>query len=128
MPSNILIADDSATIRKVIRRYFEQNSDWHVCGETDDGETAVELVRRLKPDAVVLEFFMPTLNGLDAAHRIASISPNTRIVLFTAHDSGMLRVLTAAAGIKAVVARDGQASLERFNMHCEATSQVRHKR
>ena len=109
---DILIADDNATIRQVVRSYFEQNSDWHISGEADDGETAVELVRKLKPDGVILDFSMPKMNGLDVAQQIAKISPNTKVVLFTAHDSGILRMHAAAAGIKAVVAKDGKASLD----------------
>lgn len=112
MPRRVLIADDSATIRRVVRSHLQQNSDWQVCGEAEDGAIAVDLVRKLKPDAVVLDFSMPTLNGLDAAQRIAVMSPNTRVVLFTAHDSGILRVQAAAAGIKAVVPKDGKASLD----------------
>jgi len=112
MPLSVLIADDSATIRQVVRSYLRQNSEWYICGEADDGETAVEFVRKLKPDAVVLDFSMPTMNGLDAAQQIANISPNTRIVLFTAHDSGTLRLHAAGVGIKAVVAKDGKASLD----------------
>lgn len=111
MPFNILIADDSPSIRRVVRSYLEQNSDWNVCGEAENGYTAVELVRQLKPEGVVLDFSMPGMNGLDAAQQIAEISPNTRVVLFTAHDGGILRVHAAKAGIKAVVGKDGKASL-----------------
>src|SRR5215469_10716480 len=112
MPLSVLIADDSATIRHVVRSYLQRSPDWHICGEADDGETAVELVRSLKPDAVVLDLSMPVMNGLDAAQQMANMSPKTRIVLFTSHDSGILRVHAAEAGIKAVVAKDGMASLD----------------
>jgi DNA-binding NarL/FixJ family response regulator len=47
------------------------------------------------------------MNSLDAAQQIANISPKTRVVLFTAHDSGVLRVHASRAGINAVVAKDG---------------------
>jgi DNA-binding NarL/FixJ family response regulator len=112
MPLSILIADDSAAIRQLIRRYLELHSDWYVCGEAADGVTAIESVRQLKPDAVVLDFSMPRMNGLDAAQEIASIAPNTRVVLFTSHDSRILRICAAAVGIKAVIAKDGRASLD----------------
>ncbi len=80
MPFNVLVADDSPSMRRVVRSHLEQNSDWYVCGEAENGYTAVELVRQLKPDGVVLDFSMPGMNGLDAAQQIAEISPNTRIV------------------------------------------------
>ena len=109
---NVLIADDSPSIRQVVRSHLEQNPDWYVCGEAENGYTVVELVRQLKPDGVVLDFSMPGMNGLEAAQQIAAISPNTRVVLFTAHDGGILRAHAATAGIKAVVGKDGKASLD----------------
>lgn len=56
---NVLIADDSPSIRQVVRSHLEQNPDWYVCGEAENGYTVVELVRQLKPDGVVLDFSMP---------------------------------------------------------------------
>ena len=112
MPLRILIADDSASIRRVVRSYLENNSNWEICGEAEDGRATVERVRELMPDAVVLDFSMPIVNGLDAAQQMTAISPNIRIVMFTAHDSSMLRLWARNAGIRAVVAKDGKASLQ----------------
>lgn len=111
MPVRVLIVDDSAPIRRLVRSYL-QNPELEICGEADDGTTAVEQVRKLKPDAVVLDLSMPTMNGLDAAERIRAISPRTKIVLYTAHDSSMLRSYANTVGINAVVAKDGKTSLE----------------
>lgn len=122
-----MIADDSPSIRQVVRSHFEQNSDWYVCGEADDGDTAVELVRQLKPNGVVLDFSMPRMNGLDAAQQIAKISPNTRVVLFTAHDSRILRVHAAEQALKLSLPRMETPVSMRFNTHCETTSHVRNK-
>ena len=112
MALSVLIVDDSATIRQVVRSCLEQNSECFLCSEADDGETAIEFVRKHKPHAVVLDFSMPKMHGLDVAQNIANVSPTTRVVLFTAHDSKMLRIHAAAAGVKAVIAKDGKASLD----------------
>ena len=112
MPRTILIADDSAAIRRIVRSHLEKSPDFEICGEAADGEKAVELVQKLNPDAVVLDFSMPTMNGLDAAQQMAELSPNTRVVLFTALATVLVRSRALRAGVKSVVAKDGKASLE----------------
>jgi len=96
----VLIVDDSALIRRTLRSCIEQNTDWQVCGEVDNGEVAVDKVRELNPDAVILDFQMPVMNGLDAARRIAASAPNTAIVMLTIHSSEQLRKDAQAAGIE----------------------------
>ena len=112
MPVRVLIVDDSAPIRRLVRSLLQNNPEWEICGEAEDGARAVELVRELKPDAVVLDFSMPKMNGLDAAQHITVISPKTRMVLFTVHDSSILRSHARTVGINAVVAKGAKTSLE----------------
>jgi len=106
----ILIVDDSALIRCTLRFLIEQNTDWRVCGEADNGKTAVDKVQELTPDVVILDFQMPVMNGLDAARRIASAAPNTAIVMLTIHDCRQLRAVAQDAGIRIVLSKsDGVA-------------------
>jgi len=112
MPRRILIADDSAAIRRIVRSHLEKSPDLEICGEAADGEQAIALVHELNPDAVVLDFSMPAMNGLDAAQQIAELYPDTRVVLFTAHDTVLVRNRAVRAGVRAVVVKDGKASLE----------------
>ena len=51
------------------RLHSEENTDWEICGEADDGQSAVEMVSRLKPDLVILDLSMPIMNGLSNAAR-----------------------------------------------------------
>ena len=60
----VLLADDHKLIRSGLRLVIEQQSDLIVVGEADDGRQAVDLVRSLKPDAVVMDIGMPNLNGI----------------------------------------------------------------
>jgi two-component system chemotaxis response regulator CheB len=62
----ILIVDDSALIRSMIRETLEQHGGWEVSDEAADKREAIEKAQRLKPDLVVLPS-MPTMNGLEAA-------------------------------------------------------------
>jgi DNA-binding NarL/FixJ family response regulator len=103
--AEILIVDDSAVLRKSIRSCIEQNADWHVCGEAENGQVAVEKVRGLHPDLVILDFAMPVMNGLDAAREITTIAPSTPLVLFTMHASIQILREAKAAGITHVLSK-----------------------
>lgn len=75
MGFQILIVDDSPPIRKCIRTHIELKTDWKVCGEAENGQVAIERVKALNPDLVVLDMSMPVMNGLDAARQIRKTSP-----------------------------------------------------
>ncbi len=101
----ILIADDSSTIRHLLRFFIEHNTDWQVCGEAENGQVAIEKVAELKPHAVILDLSMPVMNGLDAAREITRIAPDVQIVMFTMHTSEQLLRDAHAAGIKDVISK-----------------------
>jgi len=61
--------------------------EWEIIGEVDNGRDAVSLTEKLKPDIVILDIGMPQLNGLDATRQIKKISPETEVLIFTAHEA-----------------------------------------
>jgi DNA-binding NarL/FixJ family response regulator len=80
--AGILVVDDNATVRTTIRELLR----WHeidVCGEAKDGKEAVEQVKALNPDLVLLDVNMPVMNGMRAALEIRRISPATKILFMT---------------------------------------------
>jgi DNA-binding NarL/FixJ family response regulator len=110
LPYSILIVDDSTLVRGLIRSYIEPDAAWRVCGEAENGEVAVEKVKELHPDVVILDFQMPVMNGLEAARRITLLAPNTTMVMLTMHDCEQLSKDAQAAGIKEVLSKsDGIA-------------------
>ena len=110
MSHTILIADDNALFRKLLRSCIEQNSDWQVCGEAEDGKVAVEKVKELHPDLVILDLQMPEINGLEAARQITNIATNTVMVMITMYGCEQLLKEAQAAGIKDVLSKsDGVA-------------------
>jgi DNA-binding NarL/FixJ family response regulator len=112
MSTTVLIVDDSPPIRRSLRAWFDQSAGWEVCGEAENGAVAVERVKALNPDIVILDLSMPVMNGLEAARRIASIAPKTAMVLFTMHASEHLVKDAQSAGISDVVSKlDGPANL-----------------
>ena len=110
MSHSILIVDDSSLVRQSLRSCIEQNANWIVCGEAENGQVAVEKVKELHPDVVILDLAMPVMNGLEAARRIGSVAPDTAMLMFTMHDSLQLLKDAQAVGIKDVVSKsDGAA-------------------
>ena len=102
---SVLIVDDSALIRHSLRSCLEQDPDWRVCGEAEDGKAAVEKVKELHPDIVILDLQMPVMDGLAAARQISVVAPKTAMVMFTMHSDGQLLKAARAAGIKDVVSK-----------------------
>jgi DNA-binding NarL/FixJ family response regulator len=105
MAHKILIVDDSAAIRQSLRSSIERQKDLQVCGEAENGESAVARVKELTPDLVILDLQMPVMNGLDAARRIAQIAPQLPMLMFTMYSSEYLVTEARAAGIKDVFSK-----------------------
>lgn len=92
----------------MLRSCIEQDPEWKVCGEAENGKQAVEKVQELKPDIVLLDLQMPVMNGLEAARRIKVVAPNTAMLMFTMHSSPGLLDEARAAGIRGVVSKTDQ--------------------
>jgi DNA-binding NarL/FixJ family response regulator len=101
----IVIVDDSAAIRRLLRATIEQNGDWEVCGEADNGAAAIEKVKETHPDVVLLDFQMPVMSGLEAAREIAEVAPQTEMLMFTIHTCDQLVEDAHAAGITDVISK-----------------------
>jgi two-component system response regulator NreC len=98
MAIRILLADDHKIVRQGLSALLE-GQGFQVVGESDDGQDAVRLAEKLRPDVAVLDIGMPILNGIDAAKEIARVSPRTRTVLLTMYteESYVLSSLRAGA-------------------------------
>jgi len=79
--SRILIADDHALIGELCKRLLE--SEFEVVGVVADGRTVIRKATELKPDVILLDIAMPGLNGLDAAQRVKTALPSTKILFLT---------------------------------------------
>jgi DNA-binding NarL/FixJ family response regulator len=109
MPVNILIADDHEVVRQGLRTILRARPDWQICGEAENGKEAVQLVAELKPDILILDVTMPTMSGLEAAEEIAKLQLETRVLIFTMHDSGSLAKAVRKAGAKGCVLKSRAA-------------------
>jgi DNA-binding NarL/FixJ family response regulator len=88
MDARILIVDDHEIVREGIRTLLARSRpQWQICGEATNGQLAIEAVKSLKPDVVILDVTMPVMSGLEAAPRIAALGLGSRILIFTMHQS-----------------------------------------
>ena len=69
MATRILIADDSPIVRQCLGRLLRGHTDWEVCGEASDGNEALELACKHRPDILVLDVSLPLMNGLAVTRR-----------------------------------------------------------
>jgi DNA-binding NarL/FixJ family response regulator len=83
MTTRLLIADDQALIRVGLRKILENEPDMTVVAEANDGEDAVSVAHRLRPDVVLMDIRMPVLDGIEATRRIVRILPLTRVLVLT---------------------------------------------
>jgi DNA-binding NarL/FixJ family response regulator len=118
----ILIADDHEIVRQGIRSLLEKHPGWEISGEAKDGREAVERSQALKPDLVLLDIGMPTLNGLDAARQILAVCPLTRVLVLTMHDSEQVVRDVLAVGargflLKSDAGRDLVSAVEALQRH-----------
>ena len=95
----VVLADDHAIVRKGIRDFLEEDAAIRVVGEASDGEEAVALVARERPDIALLDIQMPRLNGLDAARRLRKEFPNVRVLMLTAFEDEPYILAALRAGV-----------------------------
>ena len=94
----ILLVDDHAMFRAGIKALLESESRMTIVGEASSGDEAVDQVRALKPDVVVMDLSMPESNGLEATRRIAALGLDTRVLVLTVHAEEEYLVPVVEAG------------------------------
>jgi DNA-binding NarL/FixJ family response regulator len=102
----VLIVDDQAEDRGVLRRLFEAQTEFVVCGEAENGIEAVEKARELSPDLVVLDLSTRLINGLEAAQTLKQQTPGTPLFMLLRHYTVATEREALSRGICAVFAKD----------------------
>lgn len=111
MRKRILLVDDNALTRGLVRVFIESRPGFEVCGEAADGLEGVEKGRALKPDVIVLDFSMPRINGLQAAVILHEVVPNTPIILLTIYKDAIPIPLARTSGVASVLSKTDQLTI-----------------
>ena len=105
-PLRILIADDHLVVRMGLSALISLEPGMSVVGEAEDGESALELVRRHHPDVVIMDVMMPQMNGVEATARIASEFPDVHILILTTFSASEEVVKALDAGADGAIVKD----------------------
>jgi len=84
--TRVLIADDQALMRGGFRMILDAEDDLEVVGEAIDGADAVRRYESLRPDVVVMDVRMPTMDGIEATRRLTAADPPARVLILTTFD------------------------------------------
>ncbi len=106
MTIKILLADDHGIVREGLRFLLEKEADIKVVGEAEDGLKALELVRQLLPDIVIMDITMPNLNGVDATRQIINEFPKVKVIALSMHFDRMFVVSMLKAGASGYVLKE----------------------
>ncbi len=101
----ILVVDDHEVIRRAICSLLSSDPILDVICQTADGEQAVLKAEELQPDLVLLDISLPGISGIEAARRIRSVSPDSRIIFLSQHDSQQVVEDAVRAGGHGFVAK-----------------------
>ncbi len=112
-PIRVLVVDDSAFVRKVVKQMLSRSPGIEVVGTARDGEEALELTTRLRPDVVTLDLMMPGMDGVEFLRRQMAARPLPVVVCSIAHESGELALAAMDAGAVEFVQKPTALATER---------------
>lgn len=106
---SVLVVDDSEPFRRFVAAALAQNSALQIIGESSDGLDAVLRAEETRPNLILLDISLPTLNGIEAARRIRELSPESKILFFSGNRSWEIVEEALCAGAAGYVAKSDAA-------------------
>ena len=83
----VLIVDDFEPFRRFVRSLIEKRPELQIVGETSDGLEVIQKVEQLKPDLILLDIGLPSVNGIEAGRQIRKVSPDSKILFVSLESS-----------------------------------------
>jgi two-component system response regulator DegU len=105
-PIKVVVVDDHPFFRQGVRDVLDKEVDIEVIAESGDGQEALDLLRDIKPDVVLMDVNLPTMNGLQATQKLKSQCPNINVIILTAYDDEEQIYHAIRIGASAYFAKD----------------------
>src|SRR5712692_1842657 len=109
MPIKCIVVDDHTLFREGLRRLLESETDFQVVGEASDAIQALQKVREVHPDVVLMDIGMPGMSSFEAARLIEKNSPGTRLIFLTMYEDEEYLLQCLEVGAAGYVLRDAPA-------------------
>ena len=106
MNIRVLLSDDHRMVREGLRTLLDKEPNIEVVGEAEDGRSTIELVRKLRPQVVVMDITMPDLNGMDATRKIIEELPSVKVLALSMHTDQRFVERMLNAGAKGYLPKD----------------------
>ena len=116
----ILIAEDHLMVRSGIRALLEKSGELKILGEASNGQEAVEMVEKLKPDVLIMDIMMPRMNGIQAAQYIRKLRVHTNILLLSMYADEGLVYQALQSGVRGYVLKSSVSDELLWAVHAVA--------
>ncbi|MZP29484.1 response regulator [Heliobacterium undosum] len=105
-PIRVILADDHTLLRQGLRKILELDPQFQVLDEAGDGQGAINLARRVKPDVILMDIHMPGVDGVEATRVVKRERPQTGIIILTAHEEEDQIITLIEAGVDGYLLKD----------------------
>jgi len=102
----ILVVDDHQLLREGLKKILALEEDFEVIGCADNGESALAMLKKTKPDIILMDVNMPKMNGIDATFKIKQLYPAIKIIALTIHEDEEYVFELIRAGVSGYVLKD----------------------
>lgn len=107
----IMIADDHKMVREGIRQLLELDGDIQVIAEADDGKQCIELLKKQKPDVLLLDINMPNMNGLEVLEKLKTQKIEQKVLILTIHNEVEYLLRAVEIGVDGYVLKDSNSNV-----------------
>lgn len=105
-PIRVVLVDDQGDFLRWVREQLAGSTAFDVVGETTQPEQAISLIQTTQPDALLVDFEMPGINGFELTRRVREEFPSVQVLLMSMHNSSYFEVLARLAGARGFLAKD----------------------
>lgn len=125
--NSVVVIEDSHTMQQIYR-FALADTHFHIIGEAMDGQMALEVIKELQPDIVILDLVLPGLSGVDVLKRLSEISPNTQTIVITSVEDVAVLKQIKNLGAVFVLQKPFKKNqlLDSLNLLVESKTEVKH--